>query len=95
MFLAVLKDLNVLVELLFVTVKNAVQGHNMQARNVPQISGHGISGFLKCEFLWGRPPDRYPRQGFVLSMLTILTFRRKTRTYLPYEINLQNMKYIP
>ena len=29
-----LKDLNVLVELLFVTIKNAVQGHNLQARNM-------------------------------------------------------------
>ena len=29
-----LKDLNVLVEMLFVTVKNAIQGHNLQARNM-------------------------------------------------------------
>ena len=28
-------------------------------------------------------------------MLTILVFRPETRTYLPFEINLQNMKYIP
>ena len=29
-----LKDRNVLVEMLFVTVKNTVQGHSMQARNM-------------------------------------------------------------
>ena len=28
-------------------------------------------------------------------MLTILAFRPESRTYLPFEINLQNMKYIP
>ena len=36
MFLAV-KDLNVLVKMLFVTVKNAVQGHNLQARNIVSL----------------------------------------------------------
>ena len=38
----------------------------------------------------GPGPDQ-----FAPSMLTILAFRPETRTYLPFEINLQNMKYIP
>ena len=90
-----LKDLNVLVEMIFVTVKNAIQGHNLQARNMcPRYQETALQGFWTV-FLWGRHPDRYPRQGFAPPMLTILAFRSETRTYLPFEINLQNMKYIP
>ena len=38
-----------------------------------------------------RPPHC---QGFAPSMSTIMAFLPETRTYLPLEINLQNMKYI-
>ena len=41
-----LKDLNVLVEMLFVTVKNAIQGHNLQARNMcPRYQETVLQGF--------------------------------------------------
>ena len=41
-----LKDRNVLVEMLFVTVKNTVQGHNMQARNMcPRCQDTAFQGF--------------------------------------------------
>ena len=69
-----LKDLNVLVEMLFVTVKNAIQGHRQE-----------ISA-----------PDIRKRHYWVSELLIlILALRHETRTYLPFEINLQNMTYIP
>ena len=46
-------------------------------------------------FMGEAPQTPHPRQGFAAWMLTILAFRPKTRTYLPFEINLQNTKYIP
>ena len=40
------KDLNVLVEMLFVTVKNAIQGHILQARNkCPRYQETALHGF--------------------------------------------------
>ena len=52
-----LKDLNVLVEMLFVTV----QGHNLRARNMcPRCQETAFSGFWTVDFLWGRPPDLHP-----------------------------------
>ena len=45
MFLVV-KDLNVLFEMLFVTVINAGQGHNLQARNMcPRCQETAFRGF--------------------------------------------------
>ena len=41
-----LKDLNVLVEMLFVTIKNAIQDHNLQARNMcPRYQETALQGF--------------------------------------------------
>ena len=41
-----LTDLNVLVEMLFVTVRNAIQGHNLQARNMcPRYQETALQGF--------------------------------------------------
>ena len=41
-----LKDLNVLVEMLFVTVENAIQGHNLQARHMcPIYQEMALQGF--------------------------------------------------
>ena len=58
-----LKDLNVLVEMLFVTVKNAVQGHNLQARNMcPGCQETGFHGFLTVNF-YGVGPRPPPPSG--------------------------------
>ena len=51
MFLVV-KDLNVLVEMLFVTIKNAIQGHNLQARNMcPRYQETALQGFWTVIFM--------------------------------------------
>ena len=45
------KGLNVLVEMLFVTVKNAVQGHNLQPRNMcPKCQETAFQGFRTVNF---------------------------------------------
>ena len=60
----------------------------------PRCLETAFQGFRTINF-YGGGPQTSTRQGFAPSMLTIQAFRPETRTYLPFEINLQNKKYIP
>ena len=80
----------------FVKVKNADQGHDLQARNIgPYAPNVRKRHFSVSELLifMGETPDPTYRQGFAPWMLTMPAFRPGTRTYLPFEINLKSTKY--
>ena len=56
-----LKDLHVLVEMLFVTVKNAVQSLNLQARNMcPRCQETAFQSFWTFNFYGVGPQSPYP-----------------------------------
>ena len=82
-----LKDLNVLVEMLFTTVKNVIQGHNLQARNkCPRFQETALQGICTVNFYAGGPHTATPVRASHLQCSQFWLFALKPAHIYPLKL---------